>query len=125
MATGRKNALRLEFSGSDGAISFDLERLNEIELYDATAPADRLGFRRILVTEPEHPYTAAWWPTGHGLGYEHAFTHQVRDLVHDIAAGREPQPSFADGLRVQRVLDAVERSSADGSAWKTVDPTAS
>ncbi|WP_052129268.1 Gfo/Idh/MocA family protein [Clavibacter michiganensis] len=125
MATGRKNALRLEFSGSDGAISFDLERLNEIELYDATAPADKLGFRRILVTEPEHPYAAAWWPTGHGLGYEHAFTHQVRDLVHDIAEGREPQPSFADGLRVQRVLDAVERSSADGSAWKTVDPAAS
>jgi predicted dehydrogenase len=122
MATGRKNALRLEFSGSDGAISFDLERLNEIELYDATAPADKLGFRRILVTEPEHPYTAAWWPTGHGLGYEHAFTHQVRDLVHDIAEGREPQPSFADGLRVQRVLDAVERSSADGSAWVQVDP---
>ena len=119
-ATGRKNALRLEISGADGALAFDLERMNELEFYDAGAPADRLGFRRIQVTEPEHPYGGAWWPTGHGLGYEHAFSHQVVDLVRDIAEGRTPHPSFADGLQVQRVLDAVERSAANGSAWTEV-----
>jgi predicted dehydrogenase len=116
-ATGRKNAFRLEFSGSLGAIAFDLERMNELEFYDATAPSTELGFRRILVTEPEHPYAAAWWPTGHGLGYEHPFSHQVRDFVTDIAEGREPWPSFADGLQVQRVLAAVEASAGDGSRW--------
>ena len=52
---------------------------------------------------------------GHGLGYEHGFTHQVVDLVTAIAEGAEPAPSFADGLQVQRVLDAVERSAASGS----------
>jgi predicted dehydrogenase len=119
-ATGRKNALRLEFSGSTGAISFDLERLNELEFYDRTDSPGEQGFRRILVTEPEHPYAAAWWPTGHGLGYEHAFSHQVRDLVVDIAAGRQPEPSFADGLQVQKVLDAVERSAASRSEWTAV-----
>lgn len=116
-ATGRKNAFRLEFSGSDGALSFDLERMNELEFYDATDPAGEQGFRRILVTEPEHPYAAAWWPTGHGLGYEHTFSHQVRDFVVDIAEHRQPTPSFQDGLQVQRVLAAVEASSANGSAW--------
>jgi predicted dehydrogenase len=121
-ATGRKNAFRLEFSGSLGAIAFDLERMNELEFYDATAPATELGFTRILVTEPEHPYMSAWWPTGHGIGYEHPFSHQVRDFVVDIAEGRQPTPSFADGLQVQRVLDAVERSSAKGSAWTTTRP---
>jgi predicted dehydrogenase len=120
-ATGRKNAFRLEFSGSKGAIAFDLERMNELEFYDATAPAGEQGFRRILVTEPEHPYAAAWWPTGHGLGYEHPFSHQVRDLVVDISEHRQPRPSFADGLQVQRVLDAVERSSAAGSAWTATE----
>jgi predicted dehydrogenase len=119
-ATGRKNALRLEFSGSTGAVSFDLERMNELEFYDRNDPAGEQGFRRIQVTESEHPYTAAWWPAGHGLGYEHAFTHQVRDLLVDIAAGRQPEPSFADGLRVQRVLDAVERSAANRSEWTRV-----
>jgi predicted dehydrogenase len=116
-ATGRKNAFRLEISGSTGAIAFDLERMNELDFYDGADAAGEQGFRRILVTEPEHPYAAAWWPTGHGLGYEHPFSHQVRDLVVDIAAGRQPEPSFADGLQVQRVLAAVESSAADGSSW--------
>jgi len=115
--TGRKNAFRFEISGSDGAVSFDMERMNEIEPYDATAEPDELGFRRILVTEHGHPYAGAWWPTGHMLGYEHAFSHQVVDFVRAIADGTPPSPSFADGLHVQRVLDAIERSSAAGSAW--------
>ena len=63
---------------------------------------------------------AAWWPTGHGIGYEHPFSHQVRDLVVDIAEGRQPRPSFADGLQVQRVLEAIEASSAAGSSWVAV-----
>ncbi|WP_434318915.1 Gfo/Idh/MocA family protein [Leifsonia sp. P73] len=116
-ATGRKNALRLEISGTRGALAFDLERLNELDYYDATEPPDRLGFRRILTTEPEHAFAGSWWPTGHALGYEHAFSHQVVDFVTDIAEGRAPEPSFADALHVQRVLAAVEESAAAGSGW--------
>ncbi|WP_258370007.1 Gfo/Idh/MocA family protein [Curtobacterium sp. MCPF17_003] len=116
-ATGRKNGLTLEISGSDGAIQFDLESMNELRLYESNAPAGEQGFRRILVTEPEHPYMAAWWPTGHLIGYEHTFSHQVKDFVDAIVAGTDPSPSFADGLHVQRVLDAVERSAAAGSTW--------
>ena len=119
-ATGRKNGLKIEIFGSRGAIVFDLEKLNELEFYDGTDAAGEQGFRRIFVTEPEHPYAAAWWPTGHGLGYEHAFSHQVRDLVFDIAEGRQPRPSFDDGLRVQQVLDAVERSAAANAVWTPV-----
>ena len=115
--TGRKNALRVEVSGTRGALAFDLERLNELEFYDATAPDTELGFRRILVTEPTHPYYANWWPTGHTIGYEHVFTHQLVDFLTGIATDTQPEPSFAEGLQVQRVLDAVERSSDDGSAW--------
>ena len=77
-------------------------------------------FRRIVVTEPEHPYVGAWWPAGHGLGYEHGFVHQVVDLVRALAEGEQPTPSFADGLQVQRVLDAVERSAAADSVWTPV-----
>lgn len=114
-ATGRKNAMRLEVSGSDGAIAFDFEEMNLLQFYDATEPTETAGFRRIVVTEPTHPYAGAWWPPGHGLGYEHGFTHQVVDLVRAIAAGEQPSPSFADGLAVQRVLAAVEASALDDS----------
>ncbi|QEO10714.1 Gfo/Idh/MocA family oxidoreductase [Protaetiibacter larvae] len=119
-ATGRKNALRVEVSGTEGAIAFDLEDLNALEFYDRTAPADRQGFTRILVTEPQHPYISAWWPAGHMLGYEHGFSHQVVDFVTGVATGVQPTPSFADGLQVQRVLDAVERSAAHESIWTPV-----
>ncbi|GAA1263241.1 Gfo/Idh/MocA family oxidoreductase [Pseudonocardia aurantiaca] len=119
-ATGRKNALRLEVNGSAGSLAFDFESMNELSFYDGTEDPDTAGFRRILTTEPTHPYAGAWWPPGHLLGYEHSFTHEVVDLVRDLAAGTDPTPSFADGLQVQEVLDAVVRSAAAGSGWQTI-----
>ena len=106
-AAGRKNGLRIELNGSSGSLAFDLERLNELEFYDGddTDGGSTAGFRRILVTEPEHPYLSGWWPPGHTLGWEHTFTNQARDLLTAIADGGQPAPSFGDGLAVQRVLE--------------------
>ena len=122
-AAGRKNGLRIELNGAAGSLAFDLERLNELEFYDGddTDGGATGGFRRILVTEPEHPYLSGWWPPGHTLGWEHTFTNQARDLLTVIADGGQPAPSFSDGLAVQRVLDAVQRSAAAGSGWVAVD----
>ena len=111
-ATGRKNALRIELNGTGGSLAFDLERLNELEFFDGADPGPVAGFRRILVTEPDHPYLEGWWPPGHVLGWEHTFTHQAKDLLTAIADGSQPKPSFADGLAVQQVLDAVQRSAS-------------
>ncbi|MDQ7991975.1 MAG: Gfo/Idh/MocA family oxidoreductase [Propionicimonas sp.] len=119
-ATGRKNALTIEVSGSDGALFWNLEELNVLHFFDNRLPAPEAGFRRILATEPETPYYSAWWPAGHIIGWEHGFTHQVLDLVTAIAAGRQPEASFDDGLHVQRVLDAVERSAASSGVWLDV-----
>ncbi|BDI22981.1 Gfo/Idh/MocA family protein [Herbiconiux sp. L3-i23] len=120
-ATGRKNAFRIEIAGSSGALSFDLEDMNVLHVYDATAPGGRQGFTRVIVTELEHPYMANWWPTGHMIGYEHGFSHQAKDFVEAIVAGAAPSPSFEEGLQVQRVLDAIERSSDNGSGWIPVE----
>lgn len=119
-ATGRKNAFRIEIAGSAGALSFDLEDMNVLQVYDATAPAGRQGFTHIIATEPEHPYMKNWWPTGHMIGYEHGFSHQAKDFVEAITGETDPSPSFADGLQVQRALDAVERSAYADSAWTPV-----
>lgn len=118
-ATGRKNAIRIEINGSAGSLAFDFEDMNVLELFDASEPSETAGFRRIQVTEPDHPYVGAWWPPGHGLGYEHGFTHQVVDLLTAIGRGCDPAPTFADGLQVQRVLAAVETSS-DTRSWQEV-----
>jgi predicted dehydrogenase len=118
-AAGRKNAIRIELNGSAGSLAFDFEDMNVLHFYDHTEDPRTAGFRRILVTEPQHPYVGSWWPPGHLLGYEHGFTHQVVDLVTAIAEGSDPQPSFADGLQVQRVLAAIESSSVK-DCWQEV-----
>lgn len=119
-ATGRKNAMQLEIYGSSGGIRFDFERMNELQFFSADDPADEGGFRRVLVTEPTHPYLGAWWPPGHPLGYEHTFTHEFRDFVTAIGEGSDPSPSFAEGLQVQKVLAAVSTSSESGNGWVEV-----
>lgn len=116
VATGKKNSLTLELFGDKGSILFDLEKLNELRFLDATLPVREQGFRRVLVTEPEHPYLEAWWPQGHVIGWEHTFTHEIRDFLVAIDAGAQPSPSFEDGLTVQRILAAVEQSAGAGGA---------
>lgn len=119
-ALGRKNSMRLEVNGTLGSLAFDFEHMNSLEFYDGTQAQEIAGFSTIDVTEPVHPYTGNWWPAGHGLGYEHGFTHQVVDLVQAIADGRTPSPSFADALQVQKVLRAVELSAAEDARWQHV-----
>ena len=110
-ATGRKNANRFEINGSKGSIAFDIERLNELDVYFSYDDADVKGFRTIHVTENEHPFGGKWWPSGHSIGYEHTFTHTVYDLLECIADDRMPSPSFVDGVRNQQVLDAIETAA--------------
>ncbi|MBU4464580.1 MAG: Gfo/Idh/MocA family oxidoreductase [Actinobacteria bacterium] len=121
LATGHRNSNRIEINGDRGSISFDFRAMNELDFYDATDPADEQGFRRIQANEVGHPYAAAWWPPGHGLGYEHLFTHQSVDFVRAIEGEETARPSFAEAARVQRVLAAVERSAAQQSVYVPVE----
>jgi predicted dehydrogenase len=115
MATGRKNGLTLELYGDRGAITFDLERLNELQVLDGPG-GEAAGARRVVVTEPHHPWVGAWWPPGHVLGWDHTFTIQAAELLTAIASDTDPAPSFADGLAVQNVLGAIEESAAQHGA---------
>jgi predicted dehydrogenase len=114
---GRKNHNRFEINGSRGSLAFDLERLNELEIYEEQGSDS--GFRRVLATDPRHPFAGAWWPPGHGLGWEHSFTHTLADLIGALARAEPPAPDFEDGVRIHRVMDAIERSARSG-AWQGV-----
>jgi predicted dehydrogenase len=109
-AVGRKNHNRFEINGSKGSVVFNLERMNELEYYDAGAAAGLQGFSLIQATEGGHPYAGHYWPTGHIIGYEHTFVNLVADALIAIDKGEMPTPNFVDGYENQRVLDAVERS---------------
>jgi predicted dehydrogenase len=114
-ASGRKNFLRFELFGSEGSLSFNLERLNELQYYSRREPGYEQGFRTILATESDHPYINKWWPPGHIIGWEHTFIHEIADLMTAIATGQRVEPSFYDGLRNQQVLDAMQLAAAEGT----------
>lgn len=120
MSAGRKNALILEIYGSKGALKFDLERINELEVYyDGEEPQTR-GFKKVQVTESCHNYISNWWPSGHVLGWEHTFIHQIYDFICAIEEMRPAPSNFYDGMRCQQVVDAVAMS-ARTHRWVTVE----
>jgi predicted dehydrogenase len=111
-ATGRKNYNRFEINGSKGSIAFDLERMNELEVYFTEDDPAVRGFHTVMVTNADHhPYMGHWWPEGHIIGYEHSFTHTVYDLLEAVAKDRVPEPNFADGVKNQKVLAAMEKAA--------------
>jgi predicted dehydrogenase len=114
-APGRKNYNYFEIYGSKGSIIFNLERMNELQVFFRDDPAYVQGFRTIMVTEGgEHDYIANWWPPGHIIGYEHEFHHAVVDFVNAIATGSSIAPNFYDGLKEMEVLAAGMESAATG-----------
>jgi predicted dehydrogenase len=115
-APGHRCTNAFEINGSKGSVRFDFERMNELQVYFTDDGPDVQGFRTINVNDAAHPYAGRWWPAGHGIGYDVTFVHQIVDFMESIAADREASPNFADGVRVQEVLEAVERSAAE-KAW--------
>jgi predicted dehydrogenase len=113
-APGRKNHNTFEIYGSDGSITFDLERMNELRVYSRNDPSHVQGFKTVIATEGDHAYVSAWWPPGHTIGYEHTFHHAVVDFVAAVAGGPAVRPSFEDGLEETLVLEAALRSAARG-----------
>lgn len=118
-AVGRKNYNRFEINGSKGSIVWNMEKMNELEYYNEGDPSGLKGFRLIQATEGGHPYAGHYWPVGHIIGYEHTFVNLLADAFTNMAEGKRIEPDFVDGFENQKVLDAVERSSASGT-WITL-----
>ena len=124
-AAGRKNYQRIEIHGSEGSLSFNLERLNELEVYVNSDPEDRRGFRTISATAPVHPYAKNWWPPGHVLGWEHPMVHEMYHFFTAVAQDKPIEPwgaTFRDGLIADRITDAIMKSTISGK-WETVNFT--
>ena len=116
---GRKNGMGFEINGSKGSIAFELERLNELQVYlNDSSPGGRAqGFRTVLVSEADHPFWEHWWPHGHIIGWEHTFVHELHHLLGCIARDEPVGPhgaTFEDGYRAAEVCDAILRSAESG-----------
>ena len=113
-ATGRKNYNDFEVYGSKGAIRFNMERMNELEFFDATQDIKEQGYKKILTTGESYPYGKAWWPPGHIIGYEHSFVNGFADFLEALSKGGEASPNFEDGVKIMRTITAMELSSNQG-----------
>jgi predicted dehydrogenase len=120
LAPGRKNYNRWEINGEKGSIAFNLERMNEFEIYLTDDPQGLQGFHTIQATESFMPYMEAYWPVAHIIGYEHTFVNMMKDLFVAIGRGEQFTPDFHDGLKNQAVLDAVEKSVAERQ-WRRME----
>jgi predicted dehydrogenase len=118
VASGWKGRHRIELNGSDGSIWWDMEDPNRLHVFLFADERERLGgFRDIVVTQPDHPFLAQWWPPGHVLGWEHSFVHQWRDFLSAVLEERavpERQASFEDGYRAAILCEAIHRSGREG-----------
>ncbi|MGD0715576.1 MAG: Gfo/Idh/MocA family oxidoreductase [Gaiellaceae bacterium] len=116
LALGHRNGLQWEINGSKASLAFDLERLNELQLY--RADGDKApGFKTVLVSEPGMPFWSWWWPPGHMIGWEHTFIHEIHHLLTAIAEDADVAPygaTFEDGYRAAEVCDAILRSAESG-----------
>jgi predicted dehydrogenase len=117
LALGRRNAFQWEINGTKGSLAFDMERLNEIEVFRADGDRAR-GFKTVLVSEVDHPFIEWWWPPGHIIGWGETFVHELHHLLRAIADDGEVAPygaTFEDGYRAAEVCDAIVRSSESGA----------
>jgi predicted dehydrogenase len=116
LALGHRNGLQWEINGSKASLAFDLERLNELQVYRADGDKTP-GFKTVLVSEPEMPFWSWWWPPGHMIGWEHTFIHEIHHLLTAIAEDVDVAPygaTFEDGYRAAEVCDAILRSAESG-----------
>ncbi len=116
LALGRRNAFQWEINGSKGSLAFDMERLNELQVFRADGDRAR-GFKTVLVSETNHPFWEYWWPPGHIIGWGDTFVHELHHVLQAIADDTEIAPygaTFEDGYRASEVGDAIGRSGETG-----------
>ncbi len=115
-AAGRKNGNNLEINCEKGSIRFNLERMNELEVFWIDdEPKETRGFHNVLVSEPYHPWWENWWPQGHMIGWEHTFVHEIAHLLDCIVNDKPVAPigaDFEDGYRNSVICDAILESAA-------------
>ena len=114
-AGGRKNYNNFEINGEKGSVRFNLERMNELDVFWVDEqPKETQGFHKVLVTEGHHPWWEHWWPHGHIIGWEHTFIHEINHLlaciVNDQAVGPHGA-TFEDGYKAAVVCDAILESA--------------
>src|SRR4029077_11384649 len=93
-ALGRRDALQWEINGSKASLAFDMERLNELQVFRADGDRSR-GFKTVLGSEAELAVWDLWWPPGAIGGWGSTFTHESLTRVRAIGENTDVGPHGA------------------------------
>ncbi len=125
LAAGHKNDLRMEVNGATGSLRWEQERPNELWIGRRDQPNGVLLKDPPLLDESIRHF--ARLPGGHDEGWSDAFRNLMRDIFSFIVEKRNPGttaeacfPTFRDGLRAARIVDAIVESHSAGGQWVTV-----
>ncbi|MEM7347742.1 MAG: Gfo/Idh/MocA family oxidoreductase [Chloroflexota bacterium] len=116
---GPKAEYTFELNGTEGAIKWDFERMNELKVQKRTDDAND-GYTTLL-GGPDHPFHSRFNPgPGIGIGYEDLKVIEAFQFLKSIVDGKQRQPGFADALAVANVQTAIQRSW-ESERWETVE----
>jgi predicted dehydrogenase len=116
---GRKNRLFIEIFGSKASAAWNGEAPEELWIGHRNEP-NQIQIKDSVLMPPEaRSYTDL--PGGHSEGYPDTFKQIFRRFYRRVMDAQAPvdYPTFEDGIRQMRVLDAVLQSSQK-KAWVTV-----
>lgn len=113
-ARGHKALKTFEINGAEGSLAFNLEEMEYLDYFEYAQDSHVRGWRRIHVTNGEHPYMDRYWVPGLVVGYEHTFLNAIADFVKGLETGKSVQPDFRNALQTQKVCDAVLESARAG-----------
>ena len=116
VVVGPRTQMRFEVHGTRGALTWELERMNELERFRLSEDGDE-GYTTILAGA-QHPDFAAFQPgAGVPMGYDDLRVLEARTFLAAVRDGEQGEPGVEEMLACARVLDAIERSAASG-AWE-------
>jgi len=121
VCSGRKESVAIEINGTNGAIIYDYQNFNELKVFLKDKDKKNNGFKILKIYNKEYPYMGKWWPEGHGINYENIIINQFNDFFLSLENNTMPSPNLYDGLKVQRVMEAMSRSDLEKKWIKIED----
>jgi predicted dehydrogenase len=116
---GPRVELRVEVHGTRGALSWELERMNELQRFQLTEDGGDEGYATVYAG-PQHGQFAAFQPgAGIPMGYDDLRVAEAASFLSAVRDGEQRAPGVEEMLRTARVLEGIERSAESGR-WEQV-----
>jgi len=116
---GPRCEMAFELNGTQGALKWNFERMNELELFLPDGSPDQEG-PVLIQAGPQHPFFSQFYPgPGISMSYDDLKLIEAYQFAKSIVQAKQGEPAFAEALAVAEVQDAMLRS-CDSGGWESV-----